>query len=76
MVMFWNNNYLSLDILRVPFITLTLLIWLNYIILTNGKIKDKEHLKLRCLVQVGPGRWTCVRVIWSIICVCTFMTQS
>ena len=24
-------------------------------ILTKGKVKDKEHLKLRCLVQVGPG---------------------
>ena len=21
----------------------------------HGKVKDKEHLKLRCLVQVGPG---------------------
>ena len=20
----------------------------------HGKVKDKEHLKLRCLVQVGP----------------------
>ena len=24
-------------------------------ILTNVKVKDKEHLKLRCLVKVGPG---------------------
>ena len=23
-------------------------------ILTKGKFKEKEHLKLRCLVQVGP----------------------
>ena len=23
-------------------------------ILTNVKVKDKEHLKLRCLVKVGP----------------------
>ena len=22
---------------------------------TEDKVKDKEHLKLRCLVQVGPG---------------------
>ena len=22
---------------------------------TKGKVKDKEHLKLRCLVQVGLG---------------------
>ena len=27
---------------------------LNYTILNEGKVKDKEHLKLRCLVQVGP----------------------
>ena len=25
-------------------------------VLTKGKVKDKEHLKLRCLVQVGPVR--------------------
>ena len=24
-------------------------------VLMKGKVKDKEHLKLRCLVQVGPG---------------------
>ena len=24
-------------------------------ILTKGKVKDKEHLKLRCLEQVGAG---------------------
>ena len=23
-------------------------------VLTKGKVKGKEHLKLRCLVQVGP----------------------
>ena len=23
-------------------------------VLMKGKVKDKEHLKLRCLVQVGP----------------------
>ena len=22
---------------------------------SNGKVKDKEHLNLRCLLQVGPG---------------------
>ena len=25
-------------------------------VLMKGKVKDKEHLKLGCLVQVGPGR--------------------
>ena len=25
----------------------------------HGKVKDKEHLKLRCLVQVGPGQAKC-----------------
>ena len=51
---FKMTGYLSLDFLRVLF---TLIFWiqLNYISLTNEKAKDKEHLKLRCLVQVYQG---------------------
>ena len=30
-------------------------------VLTKGKVKDKEHLKLRCLVQVGPDTYTQVQ---------------
>ena len=30
-------------------------IYLFYHHKSHGKVKDKEHLKLRCLVQVGPG---------------------
>ena len=26
-------------------------------VLMKGKVKDKEHLKLRCLVQVGPDNF-------------------
>ena len=29
-------------------------IYLFYHYKSNDKVKDKEHLKLRCLVQVGP----------------------
>ena len=46
---FRNIGYLSLDFLRIPFI-LNIRISLNYIILTEGKVKDKEHPTLRCLV--------------------------
>ena len=32
-----------------------LTIYLFYQFKSLGNFKDKEHLKLRCLVQVGPG---------------------
>ena len=31
------------------------MIYLFYHHESQGKVKDKEHLKLRCFVQVGPG---------------------
>ena len=43
-------DYISLDLFRVPFTW----ILLNNKILTKRNVSDKEHLKLRSLVQVGP----------------------
>ena len=50
--MFQNNRLPLLRLLK-HFIYLNPGIYLNHIILTKVKVKDKEHPKLRCLVQVG-----------------------
>ena len=50
--MFQNNRFPLLRLLK-RFIYLNPRIYLNYIILTKVKVKDKEHPQLRCLVQVG-----------------------
>ena len=35
------------------FVNITIYLFYHY--KTEEKVKDKEHLKLRCLVQVDPG---------------------
>ena len=50
---FLNNTLPLLKLLIVPY-TIIFGISSKHIILTKGKVKEKDHLKLRYLVQVGP----------------------
>ena len=52
--MFLNNRLPLLNLLQSS-IYCNLLHLTKLRNFTKGKVKDKEHLKLRCLVQVGLG---------------------
>ena len=43
---------------------------------SQGKVKDKEHLNLRCLVQVGPVHLMNTSFMTQMTCMKCFLTES